>query len=48
MINAITKPIADWEISIKDYGTTGRNRPNPNKLNYLTNDRACKRGCICI
>ena len=39
MINPLTRTIADWEISIKDNGVVRRNKSNPNKLNYLTNDR---------
>lgn len=42
MINPFTSNIADWEISIKDNGVAGRNKSNPSKLNYLTNDRTCK------
>jgi len=42
MINPVTRIIADWEISIKDNGTAGRNKFNPNKLNYLADDRTCK------
>lgn len=42
MINPFTRTIADWEISIKDNGIIGRNKSNPNKLNYAKDDRTCK------
>ncbi|MBJ2174389.1 hypothetical protein JBL43_09085 [Aureibaculum sp. A20] len=46
MINTVNKSISGWEIRILDNGTTGRNKPNPNKLNFLSNDKTCKvNGC---
>lgn len=42
MIATLSIPIDGWEIRIKDNGTTGRNKINPNRLNYLKDDRECK------
>lgn len=42
MINPLIRTIDNWTINIIDNGTAGRNQTNPNKLNYLTNDRTCK------
>ncbi|CAL2084916.1 hypothetical protein [Tenacibaculum sp. 190524A05c] len=42
MINPINRNINNWKITINDNGTSGRNHINPNKLNYLANDRTCK------
>ncbi|WP_142786090.1 hypothetical protein [Changchengzhania lutea] len=42
MIITVNRPISGWEIRILDNGTAGRNKPNPNKLNFLANDRTCK------
>lgn len=42
MIATHSISIDGWEIRIRDNGTAGRNKENPNKLNYLKDDRVCK------